>query len=74
LAQEKNGGPSGIKTNIRFEDVGDPKDCFVQIGLGDLLHISAYESRQKGFGEMMIRVEKLVKACIPSLDAAAESK
>ena len=73
LAIEKSGGDANIspKASVaaaqtdaprlrkQFEEVGDPKNCFVQISFGELLHISNCGSRDKHFADMGKRVSLL---------------
>jgi hypothetical protein len=84
LAIEKNGGGANVSQKAlvaaaqkdaprlrkHFEEVGEPKDCFVQISLGELLHVSSYANRAKNFSEMERRVEQLAKACVPVIEAS----
>jgi hypothetical protein len=55
-----------------FKEIeGGIKGCYVGIELGDLLHISTLGNRERNFAELIKRVEKLVRACIPVIERAA---
>jgi hypothetical protein len=83
---DKNGGNAGItykalvaavqkdapRLRKQFEQLVGMRDCFVQIDIGDLLHISAFGGKQKNFEEMVRRVEKLVRACMPIFDKVSQ--
>jgi hypothetical protein len=47
------------------------KGCYVQVPVGDLLHVSAFEAREQNFAELTKRTEKLVRACLPVIERAA---
>jgi hypothetical protein len=86
LTIEKNGGDANVtikglvaaaqkdapRLRKQFEELSDPKGCFVQISFGELLHISSYGVRNKNFAEMIGRVEQLVKACVPVIERAGK--
>jgi hypothetical protein len=54
-----------------FSELPDVKDCYVATFVGDLLHVSNFEARQKNLAELVKRVEKLARACLPIIERAA---
>jgi hypothetical protein len=64
-----------LKAKHFRENDWDPdfKGCYVQIDIGDLLHISTLNDWKTNSDKLKTRVEKLVRACIPVIRKAAKA-
>jgi hypothetical protein len=62
---------AGFK-EIEIEGMPEAKGLYVETEIGDLLHISTLGNKERNFKELIKRVEKLARACIPLIERASQ--
>jgi hypothetical protein len=62
---------AGFK-EIDSEGNAEQKGLYVEVEVGDLVHVCTIQNREKNFKELLKRVEKLVRALIPLIERASQ--